>query len=656
MEEKNPTINKSSIPVNKNSSMNQKTTQKLNQNDQVQNIQSNYKNVGQALHMINCSPIKFENSDDFSNLYADFLPEEDIKKCKVIVNEEEKSPELRLIDQQNLVHLHPITEETSFEYENLQQKEKFDLIRHSTQSLKKKLQNSHDNNSSSENMNIYNKNNLTTTGNNTSNIITSPPEQIIITKASKKWKSNKTTSERQNEKNKALNKNSNKKEIPEQKTKNMKVLSKNKSQPNKIVKKNVSENELTKNDVKFSENPREAYGGYMYSDPSDLSNTKSKSAQNTVPNSNMISFNNSPANHQASEYMKINFFGNIQLKKDPKSSKEINCDKEKNSDFSADRRSLDEQKNNTQINLNPDINTQSFSEHLKGRINSNRLKGVFDEPSNHLIQEDTREFQSRSKSLNSQLKELNSYEDLDLNKMNSKASDSSTYKKHYTNFSNNKKLQIQTEVLEPSCGAFEHKFDKEMTFLNSDNNSKQNLLGDNQSGNNTKVSGSVVMPEKIEVSSNKIANGNESEQNHNNLKRCDIDDPKKKSSLPSTKNSNSQMAIHNFGSIKDKNQPIPAHVNQKPKHIYGLISNPVIKEESNIFETSKDQTNTIRTHNSINSARRSLSETRRTIGDDHAKVEKNFESFGKKKSINVKDLEIDESIYSSVNPSRNFFN
>jgi hypothetical protein len=42
-------------------------------------------------------------------------------------------------------------------------------------------------------------------------------------------------------------------------------------------------------------------------------------------------------------------------------------------------------------------------------------------------------------------------------------------KKDYTKFSNSKNLQILTDVLEPQCTAFEHKFNKEHNFLSQKN-------------------------------------------------------------------------------------------------------------------------------------------------------------------------------------------
>jgi len=36
-------------------------------------------------------------------------------------------------------------------------------------------------------------------------------------------------------------------------------------------------------------------------------------------------------------------------------------------------------------------------------------------------------------------------------------------KKHYTDFSCSKKLKINTNILEPTCSAFEHKFNKEQS-------------------------------------------------------------------------------------------------------------------------------------------------------------------------------------------------
>ena len=75
--------------------------------------------------------------------------------------------------------------------ENLQNKEKRDPNRISTNSIKKKL--SHDNNSSSENMNIYNKTILISTGNNTNNYVTSVDERTLTAKVSQKGKSSSNT-------------------------------------------------------------------------------------------------------------------------------------------------------------------------------------------------------------------------------------------------------------------------------------------------------------------------------------------------------------------------------------------------------------------------------------------------------------------------------
>ena len=45
------------------------------------------------------------------------------------------------------------------------------------------------------------------------------------------------------------------------------------------------------------------------------------------------------------------------------SNREIDCDKEKNSDYSVERCSLDEQKNNIQLNSNIITENQTFSQH-----------------------------------------------------------------------------------------------------------------------------------------------------------------------------------------------------------------------------------------------------------------------------------------------------
>jgi hypothetical protein len=75
-------------------------------------------------------------------------------------------------------------------------------------------------------------------------------------------------------------------------------------------------------------------------------------------------------------------------------------------------------------------------------------------------------------------------------------------KKGYTKFSNSKNLQIFTDVLEPQCTAFEHKFNKEHNFL-----SQKNREGGNSGGFVGRSDGGLTG----EGGSNPIAN--ESEEN-----------------------------------------------------------------------------------------------------------------------------------------------
>jgi hypothetical protein len=77
-------------------------------------------------------------------------------------------------------------------------------------------------------------------------------------------------------------------------------------------------------------------------------------------------------------------------------------------------------------------------------------------------------------------------------------------KKGYTKFSNSKNLQILTDVLEPQCTAFEHKFNKEHHFLSQNNRETGNSGGWGFVG---RSDGNLTG----EYSSNPIAN--ESEEN-----------------------------------------------------------------------------------------------------------------------------------------------
>jgi hypothetical protein len=75
-------------------------------------------------------------------------------------------------------------------------------------------------------------------------------------------------------------------------------------------------------------------------------------------------------------------------------------------------------------------------------------------------------------------------------------------KKGYTKFSNSKNLQILTDVLEPQCTAFEHKFNKEHNFP-----SQKNREAGNSGGFVGRSDGGLIG----EGGSNPIAN--ESEEN-----------------------------------------------------------------------------------------------------------------------------------------------
>ena len=76
-------------PVNQRQQMINKKSQQANQNNQVPGILNNCKSVGEAMHKINCSPIKFHDSDDYANLYAEFNNDIKSKKCTVEVPDEQ---------------------------------------------------------------------------------------------------------------------------------------------------------------------------------------------------------------------------------------------------------------------------------------------------------------------------------------------------------------------------------------------------------------------------------------------------------------------------------------------------------------------------------------------------------------------------------------
>ena len=159
---------------------------------------------------------------------------------------------------------------------------------------------------------------------------------------------------------------------------------------------------------------------------------------------------------------------------------------------------------------------------------------------------------------------------------------------------------------------------------------------------------------KDEIFSNKIANG--SEQNHTNNLKIQLGDKKKKYVKPaSTKNSTSNKNNQNF-LFKGNKVPIPSPSNTNPKNIYNVISNPVISEENNLFESSREHISTHRTFNSRNSATRSLSEKYNINKDDQNHIGKNFESFGKDQKLKLNQYSSENLLYiSRSGESRNFF-
>ena len=204
--------------------------------------------------------------------------------------------------------MHPITEEASFENENLQNNEKRKSMRISTNSFKNRLRTSGDNNSNSEN--IYSKSNLKSAENNTLKLVCSFEEQIVTKKIPKHShsKSKTTINDKTSEKIKSDSSRPTKKNSKDQSNKSHKSKQKHRTSLNKIGKSNKNDIDLLKNDSNlmtdsrgfvnndskgFFNNDSKATAAFnndskvtavftnlaaLYSDPSELSVTKSKSA------------------------------------------------------------------------------------------------------------------------------------------------------------------------------------------------------------------------------------------------------------------------------------------------------------------------------------------------------------------------------------------